>query len=213
MGSAQAEPALGVLGVVEAGVGGEPVDIGHPRRRSVLAALLVDVNRVVPVDELVDRVWGEHPPARARRALEFHTRTGDRTGQGFDLTALGWYAACLGDHAGAPARCREAVALMDDRDGLAHCHRIMGCAHHHLGDHEESVAHHGRAVALFRLLGDRYREAWGLVLTGDAHRAAGREDRARATWTRAPAILDGLGHDDGAAIRERPARVPAAAGR
>ncbi|MDR6598314.1 BTAD domain-containing putative transcriptional regulator [Saccharothrix longispora] len=149
----------------------------------------------------------------ARRALELHTRTGDRTWQGFDLTALGWYAACLGDHAGALARCREAVALMDDRDGLAHCHQIMGCAHHHLGDHEESVAHHGRAVALFRLLGDRYREAWGLVLTGDAHRAAGREDRARATWSRALAILDGLGHDDGAAIRERLARVPAAAGR
>ncbi|HEX6683677.1 MAG TPA: BTAD domain-containing putative transcriptional regulator [Candidatus Limnocylindrales bacterium] len=45
------------------------VDIGPPRQRLVLAALLVDAGRTVLVDTVVDRVWGEDPPARARHSL------------------------------------------------------------------------------------------------------------------------------------------------
>jgi DNA-binding SARP family transcriptional activator/tetratricopeptide (TPR) repeat protein len=147
----------------------------------------------------------------ARRALGLHVRTGNRTWQGFDLTALGWYATCLGDHTQALAYCREATRRMDDRDGLAHSFQIMGCAHHQLGDHAEAVTHHGRAITLFRLLGDQYREAGGLVLVGDAHRAAEEEQPARAAWTRALAILERLGHHDSAAIRARLDQTPVAA--
>ena len=35
----------------------------------MLVALLVDVNRPVPADQLVDRVWADEPPHRARNAL------------------------------------------------------------------------------------------------------------------------------------------------
>jgi DNA-binding SARP family transcriptional activator len=58
-----------VLGPVEAVVGGEVLDLGHARQRCVLAALLVDANRAVAVDELLDRVWGGRAPQRARHTL------------------------------------------------------------------------------------------------------------------------------------------------
>ena len=35
----------------------------------MLAALLVEVNRPVTADQLIDRVWADRPPYRARNAL------------------------------------------------------------------------------------------------------------------------------------------------
>ncbi|CCH28454.1 BTAD domain-containing putative transcriptional regulator [Actinosynnema sp. NPDC047251] len=60
---------FGLLGPVEAREGGRPVDVGHARQRAVLAALLLEDGRPVSVDRLVDRVWGERPPLRARDTL------------------------------------------------------------------------------------------------------------------------------------------------
>ncbi|MDA2893142.1 BTAD domain-containing putative transcriptional regulator [Mycolicibacterium sp. BiH015] len=58
-----------LFGEVEAWVDGQRLDIGHARQRCVLAAMLVDVNRPVSVDQLVDRVWSDQPPSRVRNAL------------------------------------------------------------------------------------------------------------------------------------------------
>lgn len=58
-----------LLGPLEARVDGRVLDVGHLRQWYVLAALLLDANATVTVDELVDRVWGERPPQRARETL------------------------------------------------------------------------------------------------------------------------------------------------
>jgi Transcriptional regulatory protein, C terminal/Bacterial transcriptional activator domain len=58
-----------LFGEVAACLDGQPVDLGHQRQRSVLAALLVDANRPVPTEELIDRVWGERPPNRVRESM------------------------------------------------------------------------------------------------------------------------------------------------
>lgn len=58
-----------LLGPIEAWTAGQRIDLGHARQQSVLAALLLDVGRVVPTDELIDRVWGEDPPGAARNGL------------------------------------------------------------------------------------------------------------------------------------------------
>jgi DNA-binding SARP family transcriptional activator len=61
-----------LLGPVVVAAAGEVVDPGPPRQRLVLAALAVDASRQVTVDCLVDRVWGDCPPERARRSLHAH---------------------------------------------------------------------------------------------------------------------------------------------
>src|SRR5262245_21203858 len=58
-----------LLGDVAVHIDGQPVDVGHARQRCVLAALLVDANRVVPVSTLADRVWAGDDPRSARNAL------------------------------------------------------------------------------------------------------------------------------------------------
>jgi serine/threonine-protein kinase PknK len=58
-----------LLGDVEAWSDGERLDIGTMRQRCVLAALLVDVNRPTPADQLIHRIWADDLPHRARNAL------------------------------------------------------------------------------------------------------------------------------------------------
>jgi DNA-binding SARP family transcriptional activator/tetratricopeptide (TPR) repeat protein len=60
---------FGVLGAVEARIDGSSVDLGHARQRCVLGVLLVEAGRPVAADQLIERVWGEHPPQRVTGAL------------------------------------------------------------------------------------------------------------------------------------------------
>lgn len=61
-----------VLGPLEFRADGRVFELGRPQQCVVLAALLVDAGRLVPVDALVERVWGSAPPERARRILHTH---------------------------------------------------------------------------------------------------------------------------------------------
>ncbi|MGH3924310.1 MAG: AfsR/SARP family transcriptional regulator, partial [Pseudonocardiaceae bacterium] len=60
---------FGLLGEVEVRVDGQQVDVGHARQRCVLAVLLVQADRAVSTNLLVERVWGERAPHRARETL------------------------------------------------------------------------------------------------------------------------------------------------
>jgi hypothetical protein len=55
---------LGILGPVEVRADGQVLDTGHPRRRAVLAVLLLELGRTIPAEVLIDRVWGRIPPPR-----------------------------------------------------------------------------------------------------------------------------------------------------
>jgi DNA-binding SARP family transcriptional activator len=61
-----------LLGPLEAVVGGEPVRLAAEKPRALLALLLLNRNRVVPMERLVDELWGEEPPARATKALQVY---------------------------------------------------------------------------------------------------------------------------------------------
>ena len=74
----QAGPdAFGILGPLEVLRSGRAVSLGGPRQRAVLAVLLLQANRVVSVDRLVEDVWAGHAPEASVTSLQtyvFHRR-------------------------------------------------------------------------------------------------------------------------------------------
>jgi DNA-binding SARP family transcriptional activator/tetratricopeptide (TPR) repeat protein len=128
-----------VLGPLEVRAPTGEVSLGGGRPRALVADLLVHAGRVVPVDVLVDDLWGERPPATARHALQVYVSqlrsafgaAGARgvlasrpPGYRLDvdpervdafrfecLLAAGREALAADDPAGAAATLREALAL------------------------------------------------------------------------------------------------------
>src|SRR5688572_15149330 len=60
-----------VLGPLQLGDGVEAASLGVKQRR-LLAALLVNANRVVTADRLLAVLWGDHPPTTAWGTLQTH---------------------------------------------------------------------------------------------------------------------------------------------
>ena len=59
-----------VLGPVEALQDGHELPLGGPKQRALLALLLLDANKTVSRDRLIDGLWGERPPPSARHTLD-----------------------------------------------------------------------------------------------------------------------------------------------
>jgi hypothetical protein len=61
-----------LLGPVEAWVDGRQVALGGQRPRALLAVLALRRGRVVSSEQLIDELWGEEPPERARETVQVH---------------------------------------------------------------------------------------------------------------------------------------------
>lgn len=59
-----------LLGPLEADTGGDPLDVGPPKQRLILAALLLARGRVVSLNQLLEAAWGENPPPSAVGTLQ-----------------------------------------------------------------------------------------------------------------------------------------------
>jgi DNA-binding SARP family transcriptional activator/RecA/RadA recombinase len=59
-----------VLGPLEVVDGQRRVELGRPKQRALLAVLLVHANQVVPLDRLIEELWGEEQPAQAGASLQ-----------------------------------------------------------------------------------------------------------------------------------------------
>ena len=61
-----------LLGPLEVERDGIRLDLGPRKQRAVLALLLLEANRVVPSERLIDELWGDTPPETARSALQVY---------------------------------------------------------------------------------------------------------------------------------------------
>jgi DMSO/TMAO reductase YedYZ molybdopterin-dependent catalytic subunit/DNA-binding winged helix-turn-helix (wHTH) protein len=59
-----------ILGPLEVSAGDGALKVGGPKQRAVLAHLILRANRPVPVDLLIDGLWGEEPPETAKNTLQ-----------------------------------------------------------------------------------------------------------------------------------------------
>jgi DNA-binding SARP family transcriptional activator len=63
---------FGVLGPLQMSANGTDLPLGAAKQRAVLAMLLINRNRIVPADTLIDAVWQQRPPPEARGSLHAH---------------------------------------------------------------------------------------------------------------------------------------------
>ena len=61
-----------VLGPLQVEKEGRLLPLGGSKQRGLLALLLLDRNRVVSRDQLVDLLWGESPPASAANSIQIY---------------------------------------------------------------------------------------------------------------------------------------------
>src|SRR3954464_9132485 len=124
-----------VLGPLEADDGAAALELGPPRQRALLARLLLDAGRAVPLDRLLDDLWGDDPPETAVKMIQIYVSqlrkvlpqgTLCTQGRGYllalgdatldlarfeALRAEGREALARGDPAGAGERLRDALAI------------------------------------------------------------------------------------------------------
>src|SRR5258705_12486520 len=61
-----------LLGLLSVSRDGEPTAIRRQKSRALLAVLLLEPNRVVSRDRLIDALWGEATPDTVRNTLQAH---------------------------------------------------------------------------------------------------------------------------------------------
>jgi SARP family transcriptional regulator, regulator of embCAB operon len=81
---------FGVLGPLQVSAGGTVVPLGAPKQRAVLAMLVINRNRPVSVDSLINAVWDENPVPAARTSIHSYVSNLRRLlgGAGYDANKV-----------------------------------------------------------------------------------------------------------------------------
>ena len=61
-----------ILGSMEAGSGAAVAALGPPKQRALLAILLIHLGEIIPIDRLIDLLWGDHPPRTAEHSVQIY---------------------------------------------------------------------------------------------------------------------------------------------
>src|SRR3954471_14662448 len=100
-----------ILGPLEVREEGLVLRLGGSKQRALLASLLLDANKVVSCDRLIDELWGASPPATARTALQVYvSQLRKALGRDLILTQPPGYLLSVGDGALDLFRFEQLVA-------------------------------------------------------------------------------------------------------
>lgn len=61
-----------LLGALEVSANGAIADLGPPKQRALLAILLLHAGEIVPIDRLIDLLWGESAPRTAAHSVQIY---------------------------------------------------------------------------------------------------------------------------------------------
>jgi DNA-binding NarL/FixJ family response regulator/DNA-binding SARP family transcriptional activator len=164
-----------ILGPLEVVEGGEPVPLGRPKERLVLAVLLLSANEFVSRERLIDELWGQSPPPTAGKAVNVFVSQLRKalTRDGLDpiATADGGYR----------------IEVEPDHLDVAGMRRLLATAR------ERAAAGEPEAAA------DFLREALGLwrgpTLAGLLLESRGRDEVAQLEELRLTALMDRIDCD------------------
>ena len=87
-----------VLGPLHVERGGSPLALGGPKPRALLAALLLQPDRLVSTETLIEALWGEHPPPTATKTVQKYLSTLRQQLGEVLATGSGGYSLAIGDH-------------------------------------------------------------------------------------------------------------------
>ena len=116
---AGAELGFGVLGPLEASYAGVALPLGGGRQRAVLALLVCEAGHAVPVERLLQGLWGESVPPGAVTSVQtyvFHLRQVLEPGRPGDRPAASWSRCRAATGSTSTRRC---VDMARFEDGVA----------------------------------------------------------------------------------------------
>ena len=67
-----------VPGTLEVAVAGQSIDLGPLEQRSLLALLLINANRVVATDRILEEIWGDDAAGKENALRGVHIATAQR---------------------------------------------------------------------------------------------------------------------------------------
>jgi DNA-binding SARP family transcriptional activator len=131
-----------ILGPFEVAVDDSPLRLGRPHRRSILALLALRANDIVPFGEIVDALWQDRPPSRARNQVHVYI-----SGLRYQLDHAGLGRGILQTHhvgyrLAVPAGARDIDRL---ETHVAIARRLLGT-----GELDRAAEHLRLALNLFR---------------------------------------------------------------
>ncbi|MGY1436310.1 AfsR/SARP family transcriptional regulator [Streptomyces reniochalinae] len=107
-----------LLGPVRAWRGDQPLGMGSPQQRALLAALLLRGGHTATAEELIDAIWGEDPPEQAKAALRtYASRIRKALGPDADLlvSESGGYSLHTGPEAPLDVETAHDCAVRADK--------------------------------------------------------------------------------------------------